>query len=46
MQQKGYNSVRQMKGTMSQRLVSDPSAFERANYIKLLEAYDNNPVSA
>jgi dihydroorotate dehydrogenase (fumarate) len=46
MQQKGYDSVRQIKGTMSQRLVSDPSAFERANYIKLLEAYDSNPVSA
>jgi dihydroorotate dehydrogenase (fumarate) len=46
MQQKGYDSVRQIKGTMSQRLVSDPSAFERANYIKLLEAYDGNPVSA
>ena len=46
MQQKGYDSVRQMKGTMSQRLASDPSAFERASYIKMLEAYQNNPVQA
>jgi len=31
---------------MSQRLVSDPSAFERANYIKMLEAYNSNPIQA
>ena len=45
MQQKGYNSVHQMRGIMSQRLASDPSAFERANYIKMLETYKSNPVS-
>jgi dihydroorotate dehydrogenase (fumarate) len=28
-----------MKGSMSQRKVADPSAFERANYIKVLESY-------
>ena len=26
-----------MKGSMSQKSVSDPTAFERANYIKILE---------
>jgi dihydroorotate dehydrogenase (fumarate) len=39
MQQKGYESVAQMKGSMSQQNVADPEAFERANYIKMLERY-------
>ena len=34
-----YASVTQMKGSMSQRNVADPTAFERANYIKTLESY-------
>ena len=34
-----YSSVQQMKGAMSQRSVADPAAFERANYIKILERY-------
>ena len=34
-----YSSVAQMKGSMSQRNVADPTAFERANYIKTLESY-------
>jgi dihydroorotate dehydrogenase (fumarate) len=46
MQQNEYSSVSQMKGTMSQRLATDPSAFERANYIKMLETYKNNPTPA
>jgi dihydroorotate dehydrogenase (fumarate) len=39
MEQKHYASVKQMKGSMSQRHVADPTAFERANYIKMLESY-------
>lgn len=39
MEQKGYDSVAQMKGSMSQKNVADPTAFERANYIKILERY-------
>jgi dihydroorotate dehydrogenase (fumarate) len=39
MEQKEYASVGQMKGSMSQQRVADPSAFERANYIKILENY-------
>ena len=31
-----YASIRQMQGSMSQRFVPDPSAFERANYLKVL----------
>ena len=34
-----YVSVAQMKGSMSQRNVADPTAFERANYIKVLQSY-------
>jgi dihydroorotate dehydrogenase (fumarate) len=34
-----YDSIEQMKGCMSQQHVEDPSAFERANYIKTLESY-------
>jgi dihydroorotate dehydrogenase (fumarate) len=28
-----------MRGTMSHANVADPQAFERANYIKILESY-------
>lgn len=41
MTERGYESVQQMKGSMSQQHVADPSAFERANYIKILEGYKN-----
>lgn len=34
-----YASVRQMKGSMSQKNIADPSAFERANYMKALNSY-------
>jgi dihydroorotate dehydrogenase (fumarate) len=34
-----YESIQQMKGSMSQRAVADPSAFERANYISVLSSY-------
>jgi dihydroorotate dehydrogenase (fumarate) len=36
---RGYASVTQMKGAMSQLKVADPTAFQRANYIKVLETY-------
>ncbi len=36
-----YTSVRQMRGSMSQRSVAEPGAFERANYMKALTLYDN-----
>jgi dihydroorotate dehydrogenase (fumarate) len=39
MEEHEYASVQQMKGSMSQRAVADPEAFERANYIKTLESY-------
>lgn len=34
-----YISVSQMKGSMSQKSVADPAAFERANYMKALNSY-------
>jgi dihydroorotate dehydrogenase (fumarate) len=34
-----YLSVSQMKGSMSQRAVAEPAAFERANYMKVLSSY-------
>jgi dihydroorotate dehydrogenase (fumarate) len=36
-----YASVEQMKGSMSQRAVAEPAAFERANYMKALASFDN-----
>ncbi len=37
-----YVSIAQMKGSMSQKSVADPSAFERANYMKALNQYREN----
>jgi len=34
-----YESVEQMKGSMSQQAVAEPAAFERANYMKVLSSY-------
>jgi len=34
-----YESVAQMKGSLSQRSCAEPAAFERANYMKVLGSY-------
>jgi dihydroorotate dehydrogenase (fumarate) len=34
-----YSSLQQMCGSMSQRNVPDPAAFERANYMRVLSSY-------
>lgn len=39
MEEKGYESVEQMRGAMSQGRVPDPAAFERANYMRTLNSY-------
>ena len=39
MEQKEYKSVEQMKGSMSYRSVTEPAAYERANYMKALQSY-------
>jgi dihydroorotate dehydrogenase (fumarate) len=33
----GFDDMNSFKGSMSQRHISDPTAYERANYIKILE---------
>ena len=38
-----YESIRQMQGSMSYRAVREPSAFERANYMKALGAFPRSP---
>lgn len=39
MEEKEYVSVQQMKGSMSQKSIAEPGAFERANYMKVLSSY-------
>lgn len=39
-----YESIKQMQGSMSQRNVAEPAAFERANYIKVLTSFDEGSV--
>lgn len=41
MERRGYESTRRMKGLLSQSQVTDPTAFARANYIKILETWKN-----
>ena len=38
-----YESIRQMRGSMSQRNVPDPAQFERANYMRVLSSYSLRP---
>ena len=40
MEENEYDSITQMKGSMSQQAVAEPAAFERANYIKVLSSFD------
>jgi dihydroorotate dehydrogenase (fumarate) len=39
MQEHEYDSIRQMQGSMSQKSVPDPKAFERANYMRVIGSY-------
>ena len=34
-----YDSIKQMQGSMSRNAVPQPTAFERANYMKVLSSY-------
>ncbi|MBW7884945.1 MAG: dihydroorotate dehydrogenase-like protein [Caldilineaceae bacterium] len=38
-----YVSVQQMQGSMSQEKVAEPAAFERANYMKVLQSWKFDP---
>ncbi len=42
MQTHEYEAITQMQGSMSQRNVVEPAAFERANYMKALSLFDND----
>jgi dihydroorotate dehydrogenase (fumarate) len=39
MAEREYESVAQMKGSLSQQNCPEPAAFERANYMKVLQSY-------
>ncbi len=39
MEKHEYESIAQMRGSMSQQAVPQPAAFERANYMRVLESY-------
>ncbi|MCU0344058.1 MAG: dihydroorotate dehydrogenase-like protein [Ignavibacterium sp.] len=39
MEEKEYESIEQMRGSMSYMNVDDPAKFERANYMKVLNSY-------
>lgn len=39
MEENEYSSIQMMKGSMSQKSVEEPAAFERANYMKTLQSY-------
>ncbi|HLF87890.1 MAG TPA: dihydroorotate dehydrogenase-like protein [Anaerolineales bacterium] len=39
MEENEYESIYQMQGSMSQKSVADPTAFERANYMRVLRSY-------
>jgi len=41
MEEHEYESITFMKGSMSQRAVAEPAAFERANYMKVLNAFNS-----
>lgn len=40
-----YKSIKQMRGSMSQKNVSEPAAFERANYMRALTSFDNKLIA-
>jgi len=39
MDEKEYDSIEMMQGSMSQKACGEPAAFERANYMKTLQSY-------
>jgi dihydroorotate dehydrogenase (fumarate) len=39
MEEHEYESIQQMRGSMSYRSAPDPAAFERVNYMRTLSSY-------
>jgi dihydroorotate dehydrogenase (fumarate) len=46
MEEHEYESVEQLKGSMSQKNCPDPTAFERAQYMRALATYPVAPIQA
>lgn len=46
MEEREYESVEQMKGSLSRENAPDPAAFERANYIKTLVSFTSSEATA
>ena len=44
MEEKEYESIEEMRGAMSSASVADPAAFERANYIRVLQGFNMDEV--
>jgi len=45
MDARGFDDVRDVRGVMSQRRIKDPTAFERANYMQILQGSWNESIS-
>jgi dihydroorotate dehydrogenase (fumarate) len=43
MEEVGFESIDEVRGRVSQQAVSDPSAFERVNYVHILESFNQSP---
>lgn len=43
LEEKEYDSLAQARGSMSQKSVAEPAAFERANYMKMLQSWRQDP---
>ncbi len=43
MEEREYVSIAQMQGSMSQKNVAEPAAFERANYMRVLQSWQQDP---
>jgi len=43
MEKHEYQSIKQMQGSMSQKSVNEPAAFERANYMNILNSFRDTP---
>nr|VFK59615.1 MAG: dihydroorotate dehydrogenase (fumarate) [Candidatus Kentron sp. TUN] len=43
MERQGFDDIEQVRGQVSQHMTTDPSGFERANYINVLDSYSTSP---
>jgi dihydroorotate dehydrogenase (fumarate) len=43
MEEMGFESIDEVRGRVSQQAVSDPSAFERVNYVHIIDSFNHSP---